>query len=195
MAVVLDSLSGGQTKTTFIKPPDTVREWTAMPRALINFDILNGVISAKPENDSQELIISMTLDPTFAYRFLELAISLEQNQAANWQRQGYLELTNAIRGQALGATQHHLVPNSVVTRVPQGANMWISHPDVAYSLPRYVIQQRSIGAAPVITFKAVNTIAAVATAGTVNFHCTWMEFDIEQAERFPIHWPALVYTR
>jgi len=166
-----------------------------MPRALVNFDILNGVISAKPVNDQQELIIDMVLDPTFAFRFLEVAVSLTQEQAAGWQNFGYLELTNAIRNLEIGATQRHVVPNSVVSRVPAGANMWISHPDDAQNMPRYVVQSRAAGAAPVVTFKAKNTTDPSSTAGTVDFHCSWMEFDIEQAERFPIHWPALVYSR
>ncbi len=195
MAVVLDSITATLSRTPFIKPPDNIREWTAMPRAIVNYDILNGVISAKPLNDDQELIISMVLDPTFAYRFLELAVSLVQNEANNWQRFGYLELTNAIRNIQLGATQRHLVPNQILSRVPAGGNMWISIPDNFSSLPRYVVQAVSGSATPVTTFKATNQADPAGTAGTVNFHCAWMEFDIEQAERFPIHWPALVYSR
>ncbi len=172
-----------------------VREFTAMPRAIVNFDLLDGVISAKPVDDQQELIISMTLDPAFAYRFLELTVALTQNVAQNWQRFGYLELTNAIRNLVAGATQRHLIQNEVLTQVPQGGNQWITHHQAPGNMPRYVVQATAQQSAPVITFKATDQAAAVATAGVVKFHCAWMEFDIEQAERFPIHWPALTYPR
>jgi len=49
--------------------------------------------------------------------------------------------------------------------------------------------------APTITYKASNPNAAVGAAGTVNCLITWLEYDIEQAERYPLFWPTMVYTR
>lgn len=199
MAVVLDSLVGRLTRTVFVKPPDTIREWTDMPRAIVNFNILNGVISAKPVNDQQELIVSMTL-PTFgAYRFLDFTASLIQDVANDWNPIAYLEVTNAIRNLQSGMTQRHAIRINDALRIPVPLEMWITDSSSSQpaSLPRYIFQrsQASQSAEPVVTFKATNQTAAAGAAGTLDFFASFMEFDIEQAERFPIHWPTMVYSR
>lgn len=199
MAVVLDSLSGEFSRTTFVKPPDTVRGLTSMPRAIVTFSILNGVISIKPLNDTQELIISVTLPGNLAYRFLDLAWSLIQDEANSWRTVAYMELTNAIRGLEVGATQRHPIVINDTTRIPTPVEMWMadSRSSQPAGLPRYVIQTNPRGSpgSPVITFKAMNDTAAAAVAGTTNFYCSFMEFEIEQAELYPLHWPSLTYER
>ncbi len=199
MAVVLDSLSGKFTRTVFVRPPDTVRGLTSMPRSLVNFNILNGVISAKPLNDTQELIISVTLPGNLAYRLVDLSWSLIQDVANDWRGVAYMELTNAIRGLEVGATQRHPIVINDTTRIPTPTEMWMadSRASQPAGLPRYIIQTNPRGspAAPVITFKAMNDTAAAGLAGTTNFYCSFMEFEIEQAELFPLHWPSLTYER
>ncbi len=109
MAVVLTSLSATLTRTVFIKPPDMVRQLTSLPRAIVNFNILNGTIDAKPVNDQQELIVGMTLPSEFAYRMLDMTVSLIQDVANDWSPRAYFELTNAIRNLEVGATERHVV--------------------------------------------------------------------------------------
>ncbi len=198
MAVVLDSLSATLRRTVFVKPPDLVRELTAMPRAIVTFNILNGVISAKPLNDTQELIIGMTLDGNFAYRMVDINWSLIQDVANDWLNRGYLELTNAIRNLELSATQRHVMVFDDLTRIPTPTEMIALRGNETVSdIPRYVIQTPSVNptATPVITFKATNNTAAAGAAGTTNFYASFLEFDIEQAERFPIHWPSMTLSR
>ncbi len=197
MAVVLDSLSATLTRTVFVKPPDLLRELGAMPRAIVNFNILNGVISLKPATDQQELIIGMTLDSNFAYRWVDLVWSLVQDVAFDWNARGYLELTNAIRNLVISATQRHMVILDDVQRVPQGGEMILARGQAfVSSIPRYIIQRPpSIDAGPTITFKATNQTSAAGAAGTTNFYASFLEFDIEQAERFPLHWPAMMLER
>ncbi len=192
VAVVSTQLVAAFTRTPYIKPPDLTREWTAMPRSLVNFDILNGVLAAKPVNDQQELIISFALPTEFAYRMLSLVVSLIQDVAHDWRNRSYLEVTNGIRGLQIGATSRYAMSNESLDRIPTISEMFLAR--FQRAPPGDVFQARD-GVAPVITFKASNQTAAVGAAGTVNCLATFLEYDIEQAQRFPIHWPALIYNR
>ena len=195
MAVVSDQLVAAFTRTPFVKPPDLLREWTAIPRAIVNFEILNGTISAKPINDVAEMLIAVDLPVQFAYRMMALNASLSQNQAKDWESIAYLEVTNAIRGLEGGNTQRWPLTVESLVRVSQvasTANLWMARFDSV--IPTDILQSKD-GIAPVIVFKAANIIATAATAGTFNFLATFLEYDIEQAQRFPLHWPTMTYTR
>ncbi len=197
MAVVLTSLTATLTRTVFVKPPDMIRQYTPIPRAIVNFNILDGTLDAKPVNDQQELIIGMSLDASFAYKWLTLNFSLVQDVANDWLNRGYLELTNAIRNLEVGMTQRHVLSFDDLFRVPQGGEMLGCRSPGPYAvgdLPTYVIQRvASSTGAPIITLKATNQTAAVGAAGTVNFYASFMEYDIEQAESFVLHNPVNVH--
>ena len=195
MAVVLDSLNATLTRTVFLKPPDMQRELTPIPRAIVNFNILNGVISAKPDSDQQELIIGVTLDGSFAYKMVDLSWSLIQDVADNWTPRAYIEVTNGIRNLELGATQRHPLLVEDMDRIPTLSEMWVIRVSPEMAMPRYVIQARTAAATPVITFKASNSSTSAAAAGTTNFFCSFFEFDIEQVERYPMHFALQVYPR
>ncbi len=195
MAVVLTSLSATLTRTVFIKPPDMVRQLTSLPRAIVNFNILNGTIDAKPVNDQQELIVGMTLPSEFAYRMLDMTVSLIQDVANDWSPRAYFELTNSIRNLEVGATERHVVIIEDLIRIPTPVEMWIARVPAWHALPRYIIQARTQTATPVITFKATNQNAAVGAAGTINFFVSYFEYDLEQVEMFPVHSPLLVFDR
>ncbi len=196
MAVVLDSLATARTRTVFVKPPDDQRQWTAWPRAIVLFNLLNGVISAKPINDQQELLISVVLPGSLAYKFLDMSISLIQDVAQSWTPRAYLEVTNAIRNLEIGATQRHSIVLEDSIRTPVPSQMWVARvaaPEL--NMPRYVIQTVHQGAKPVISFKATNQQDPAGAAGTVNFYMSFLEYEIEQVERFPIHYPISTYAR
>ncbi len=196
MAVVQDSLVATFSRTGFIKPPDLQREWTAMPRAIVNYNILNGVISAKPNADQQELIVSLVFEQNFAYRMADFTASLLQDVANDWITRGYFELTNAIRNTESGSTQRHAIILDDATIVPGGGEAWFARAAAEINLPRYVIQALpGTQAAPIVTFKATNQNAAVGAAGTFNFYASFFEYDIEQVERFPVHWPMQTWAR
>ncbi len=192
MAVVLDSLTATAARTVFTKPPDLARMFSPLPRALVNFSILNGVISIKPLNDTAELVVSISLDPTFAYRLVELSASMIQDTARDWNALTFLEITNAIRNLVTGATQRHTFLKSNGTHTPTPTEMWCLGGN-SENLPRYIMQLNR--AAPVITFKANNDTAAASVAGTFNFHAAFMEYEIEQVEAYFLHYPVLTLSR
>ncbi len=197
MAVVLTSLTAEFKRTVFIKPPDMQRMFTAIPRAIVTFHILNGVIDAKPVNDQQELIIGLSVDSAFAYRWIDLAFHLSQDVAHDWNARGYLELTNAIRNLEPGMTQNHVVVFDDVVVVP-GATERLTARTGVDPVVRYIIQvppSSAVGSAPIITFKASNETAAVGAAGTCNFYASFYEYDIEQVEMYPTHYAQLTLHR
>ncbi len=197
MAVVLTSLTAEFNRTVFIKPPDMQRLFTAIPRAIVTFHILNGVVDAKPVNDQQELIIGLTLDSSFAYRWIDLAFHLSQDVAHDWNNRGYLEITNAIRNLEAGMTQNHVIVFDDIVVVP-GATERLTARTGVDPIVRYILQVppgSAAGAAPIITMKASNETAAVGAAGTLNFYASFYEYDIEQVEMYPPHYAALTLHR
>ncbi len=199
MAVVLDSLATTLSRTVFVKPPDLLRQYTAIPRAIVNFNLLNGVISAKPANDQQELILSIVLDTNFAYRWVDFSFALIQDVANSWLNRGYIEITNGIRNLEPGSTERHVVTFDDLTRIPVPSEMLVARAPSANTvsdIPRYVIQRPPDGnSGPIITVKATNQTDPAGLAGTVNFFASFFEFDIEQAEAFPIHNPLMNMSR
>jgi len=169
-----------------------------MPRALVNFEILNGTISAKPVNDSQELLIAIDLPVQFAYRMISINVALLQDVANNWDAFASVEITNAVRGLQAGNTQQwSMASDRLHDRSPGGGadpgEMFISR--FAHGgMPTDILQSRD-GVASVIVYVATNSNVDVGAAGTVNFLATFLEFDIEQAQRFPLHWPFMTYAR
>lgn len=194
MAVVQTSTTTNFSRTPFLKPPDAVRAQTAMPRALVNFALLSSTVAAKPLNDQHELILSINLPREFAYRMVDLTVTLFQDTADDWVANGYLEVTNGIRGLQAGSTERHsVILDQGLKRVPTAIEMWIAV-SVPSRLPTYIIQAQD-GIAPVMTFKAANRTAAASAAGALDCLFTFLEYDIEQAQLFPVHWPSMVYTR
>ncbi len=197
MAVVLDSLTATFRRTVFVKPPDMARLVTAIPRAIVTFNVFNGVISAKPLNDTAELIIGMSVDPSFAYRWIDLMWSLDVDAAFDWNARSYVELTNAIRNLETGMTLRHVVVSDDVTVVPGPSERIMARTGVD-PVVRYIIQvppSAPVGTAPVITFKASNETAAASLAGVTSFYASFYEYDVEQVEMFPIHYAALTLDR
>ncbi len=192
MAVVQTTVVPTFSRTPFVKPPDLQREFTAMPRSIVNFAALNGVLDAKPVNDQQELTIPILLPREFAYRWVGLNVNIIQDVAHDWTNTSYVEIVNGVRSLVPGAVQRWSCGHIEVDRIPTLTELSIAR--FALPQPTDVIQARD-GAAPTITYKASNTNAAVGAAGTVDCLFTFLEFDIEQAQRFLLHWPTLTYSR
>jgi len=199
VAVVLDSLSAEFQRTVFVKPPDMVRQLTAIPRSILTFRISGGVISAKPLNDTAELIIGMQVDFSFAYRWIDLMFVLTQDAAFDWNNRAYLELTGALRNLPVSFTMRHVVVLDDITVVPGPSERIMARTGVD-PVPgmRYIIQappSAAAGVGPTITFKASNETAAAALAGTTDFYASLYEYDIEQVESYPIHYAQLTLDR
>ncbi len=193
MAVVTTTLATTQTRTTLVKPPDNIREWGPLPRGMINFELTSGVLDAKPVNDQQTMTISIILPVSFAYRLVDANVQVDQDVSANWGANPSLEVVNAIRGLPLGVVNRHpwlLLPSFRAAIAP-----------VAMVTPRsprqpaYIMQSIAQGVAPVITFRATNDTDPAGLAGLVFAYFSFLEYDIEQVQRFPVHYPQTIFDR
>ncbi len=194
MAIVQDLLTTVQARTVFIKPPDQVRQFGPLPRAVVNFHLDDGTISAKPLNDTYEMQISIVLDPQFAYRMVDIVWFAAQDVANDWNAAPYLEIFEGIRGLAAGATMRHRQVRENSFQTPSATEMGIVR-KISGTLPQYIIQKAGGTGAPVVNFHATNQAAAAGAVGVVNALFSFLEYDIEQVEHFPLHYPELVLQR
>ena len=193
MAVVQDQFIATLLRTPFLKPPDMQRMFTAMPRALVQFHVITGTLSAKPVNDSQELQVIMDLPIEFAYRMVDGILTINQDVANDWENTGYLEVTNAIRGMPPGQVNRHLITATDTVRFSPAVAQQLS---VVDKLPTYIMQSNRQGvAAGGPDWRMINLNAGVGAAGTIEFYATFFEYDIEQVQMFPVHFPTLTYAR
>lgn len=177
-----------------MKPPDLVRNETAMPRALINFTLQEATVDAKPSTDQQELDVTMALDSKFAYRLVDFNASLLQDVANDWLNRAYFEVSDAVRDLPAGSTQRHTVNLEDTRRNTSALEMWIARMGRGDSFPAYVIQ--SVGGLPIAChFFATNQTSAAGLAGTLDFFASFFEYEIEQVQRWPVHSPLLTYER
>lgn len=196
MAQVLDSLATTRTRQVFTKMPDIPREYTPVPRAIVQFHIDSGVVAAKPVNDTYEITISVVLELRAAYRFLDFNWSLITDTAKDFTPIGYMEIINGIRGAPIGQTNRHAFTLGDSTLRDNSLDeVWIAKFVSELDRPRYIVQSVRQGIAPTIAFNAVNLTAAASLAGTTDFFCSFFEYDIEQAEHFPLHFPVQTIAR
>lgn len=194
MAVVSVNLTASSRRTVFTKLPDPIRQFTAFPRAIVNHFLNATAVAAKPINDQEELLVRCTLDPKFAYRLVDMSVSLIQDVAHAWETRGWLEVIAAIKN--LPGTQTNrssIVLDDVFDN--SSSPMWIASADKeARRLPSYIMQ--NTGATPLLfDFKASNQAAPAGAAGTIDAFFTFFEYEIEQAEFFQLHSPTLTYAR
>jgi len=196
MAVVQTTVVTAFSRTPFIKPPDNQRGFTSMPRALVNLFAQAAVIEAKPINDQHDILVSLVLPREFAYRMVELSGRVVAAGADTWIPFAYIEITNGLRGLPLGATTFHTVAlDQGMRKVPaSGTLTMLQWGREDPRRPTYVIQARD-GVAPTMTMKFKDQSVAATAAGTMDFLMTFLEYDIEQAQMYPVHWPILTYAR
>lgn len=192
MAVVLDGFTASFHRVPFVKPPDTVRMFTAMPRAIVSFIVRGAPLSVKPINDQQTLQVLTNLPVQFAYRLIDMNMSITQDVAFDWEDGGGLIIVNGMRGTPLGTqTNHTLVGVNVLSFGPVTERKLWSMPDKMSGIVQSIAQ----GAAAITDWRVVNRNTAAGGAGFVNFFATWYEYDLEQVQMFPPLVPAaLTYS-
>ncbi len=194
MAVVLDTIATVETRTVYTKPPDYARQYTAIPRAIVNFSLAPTAISLKPVNDQQELQLTLALNREFAYRLLDFNVWVTQDVAADWENFGYMEIVNGVRNLPVGTVMRHSVVLAKTRRIDALIEMWNAGFDHG-TKPGYLIQAVNTAATTVVRFEAANIAAAAGAAGSVGAMITFMEYEIEQAEYVAMHHPSLAYVR
>lgn len=191
MAIVLTGFTAEFTRVPFIKPPDLQRMYTAIPRALVEFTVNDGVVPLKPVNDQQNVQIAVGLPESFAYRMNDMVVSIRQDKADDWDDGAQLQVTNALRGQPLGQVNRHLMNGTLTVTFATITNEKLWSLD---RVPTYIMQTNRPLVTPVVDFRFTNINATAAAAGVINFFATFYEYDIEQVEMFPPLVPTLTYA-
>ncbi len=182
------------TRTVFTKPADVLRQYTSIPRAIVNFTLANTTIALKPATDQQELELTIPLDPQFAYRLVDFNVWVTQDTANDWNDIAYLEVFNGVRNLPAGTVMRHPVQIDDALRINAPTEMWMARFETG-ARPAYVIQTGPAGGVAIVRFEATNQNTAAAASGSIGCMITFYEFEIEQAEYVNLHWPALAYNR
>ncbi len=192
MAVVNTNLGSTLQRTVITKPPDQVRQYTPWPRAIVNAFVSAGTLDAKPVDDTQELAIGVVLDPKFAYRLTAFSVSAIQDVANDWLAVAYLETNDSLRNMAGVKTRHPVALFDTLQNVV-ASEMWVAS-GAPSSMPTHIIQALPDDL-PLFNFFATNQTAAVGAAGTIDSWFQFLEYEIEQAEYFALHYPTLIFSR
>ncbi len=190
MAVVSDVFASSLRRTVFTKPADVVRQFSPWPRAIANFSVENGAVTAKPVDDQAQLTIGCTLDPKFAYRLFDWNINLIQDVAFDWEANAFIEVVDGIKNLPAGNVQRYRALLIDTTDSVATGEMWLSNPS---TYPHNVIQSTE-GNQAFFNFFAVNLNAAVGGAGSLNSLFRFWEYEIEQAEYFALHYSTMIYA-
>ncbi len=193
MAIVLTSFALNQVRVPFTKPPDMVRQFTAMPRATLAFINSGGVLPAKPLNDQQKIQFSIILPTTFAYRLIGVGVNVQEDLVDAWERNGELQITNGMRGQPLGITTRHPMESifgTTFSAITGNLNFFFRD----RVMPTFIIQSLKQNVAAGLDFRFGNDAAAASAAGVVNFFAFLYEYDIEQVQNYPPLVPQLTYA-
>ncbi len=194
MAIVADQFVSLFSRTTFRKLPDAQRNLTSSPRAMVNFHVDAGVLSAKPLNDDQTVAISVDLPLEFCYRMLDVNVVFRQDVASSWNARPFIEVTNGVRGLPLGNDQAWPLVMEAGQTGASGGSIEMVRPNVR-GLPQMIFQTVFAGVAPVLTFRAANNQDPAGAAGTIDFLLTFLEYEVEQSWNANLYWPLQTYIR
>ncbi len=176
---------------------DPAALWTAVPRGLRGFISNTEALDLKPVNDQQILNLTGTLPANFAYVFANIHLTISQNKAGNWTDTYTLNLQNWYQG-ILAQSETWNLPFSdgliggPSSGDPQEKNSASGSLDYLPAQPMWAPRGTS---GILIVMNAENLVGAAATAGTVNAHINFWEFDLEQVRKYPINTPIPVHAR
>ena len=182
----------------FEKPPQEATIWSNIPRGYLHFALDGAVLDAKPVNDDQHLRISGVLPQGFAYQFVQIGMTIEQDVAASWQSRPVMRIVNWTPDTVAGV---HLVfvledsfefaDASAVSPITvlRGLGEEGSHP-----LAKQIMFQPGRGIMS-FSFLAVNETDPAGAAGTVDFQISFLEYDLNQAVRFGLQSPMPTLSR
>ncbi len=181
----------------FERPPQEQTLWGFIPRGFLHFSLENGTLDEKPVNDQQHLRISGVLPAGFAYQFVQVGMTITQDRAVDWTNRSVMRLVNWTPGAPHGA--HMTFGLEFANEFGDAAAVTPVRVVRGMGESRTIIGQQILfqPGRDAISFSmlAVNEIATVAAAGTVDFIASFLEFDLSQAVRFGLQSPVPVRTR
>ncbi len=192
MAVVTDNLTFLPSYQAFERPPQSVSQYSLIPRGLRRFFFQDDV-SAKPVNDQIDVFLTATLPSSFAYILRAVSLQLTSPEASDWQPTCVLRMLNHIPGQPLGTSEEiaaslHFMSSSSTAFRTIGA----TEPALQlFSGPVWSSHQGTI----TFRIQMANIAAAVSGTAFLISHCEFLEYDLAQAQRFWVNTPSPVIRR
>ncbi len=164
-----------------------------MPRGLRRF-FLQTDVSLKPVNDQINVFITATLPENFAYIMRSFNLVLSADTASDWDNTCPMRMFNHIPGQEVGTNEEIATELSLYVPATQNPTLIANQHRVnvsAFTAPMWAVHGGSI------TFRVslTNVAAAAGAAAFVTTHCDFYEFDLTQAQRYPINTPFPVLQR
>ncbi len=175
---------------------EAVRLVTAVPRGLIRFDTETS-LTAKPVNDSYDLQLTCSLPNGFAYVLSQLSFRISVDTASDFDAVASGRVFNGLPNVPTTNTQYAAfnmssVPDTVAndpTRVLDyslgSLNDWFPGPIVRSA--------EAIGHSFLLNYH--NSAAAVQAAGSIFFHMSVYQYELNQAVRYPLNFPLPVGIR
>lgn len=176
----------------FQGPPEAQTQWTAIPRGLRNFALASAVISAKPLDDTHQIIIGGTLPARYAYVLVGVSWNIISDEGLNFDS-GYIEFTNYAPGVPAGLTNKWPLEWMLTHSVPAEDEMVIAMS--RDGLPTNPIWQPPPSTNAVFSLKTVNRVAAASAAGTTSCKVSFLEYTLTQAQRFGLNFPIPTQVR
>ncbi len=174
------------------RPPQPMALWTFIPRGLESLTA-SRALDAKAVNDSALVTIPWVLSPNFGWLFEDLTFSITQDRATDWSDNCNLNFQNYSRLGEVGLNANYR--SRWLTSAQDGQTRTLTRKDQSSPWPHTPMMTPDGFSGVSLNFTAFNNQAAVAAAGTLNFSCSFWQFDLEQMRKFPINSPLPVSAR
>ncbi len=194
VAVVTDNLAFESSYQALERPPDAVSDYSPIPRGIRRF-FISSAVSAKPVNDTIDLFVTATLPENFAYIITRLNVLLVVDTVLAWEGQITLRMSNHIPGQEVGTTETLCVGFSFQDLQSTGPFRALFENSGAFLQPFTSPMWATHGGSVTFRMHMGNIAAAVGAAGTIIAHAEFLEYDLNQAQRYWINTPMPTLAR
>lgn len=172
------------------------RLWSAVPRGLLRFNSITA-LAAKPVNDSIDLTFTCSLPSGFAYVLSTLSFEIGVDTASDWDAVARGRVFNGLPNAPIGNIQvapfaMSNVPNTVAGDPQRVLNFSLGCLGDWYS-GVIVRPPAAVGHSFILQYH--NSAAAVQAAGTISFNLSVYQYELNQAQRFPLNFPTPVGRR
>lgn len=162
---------------------------TLVPRGVRRFQFQDDT-SAKPINDQQNIFLTASLPEGFAYIIQRFTWHYSIG-VTDWDDQIELRLLNHIPGGEIGSAEFMFLTTAVMAGAGVAAARALVAPFSDLRMFTSPMWAPEVGGFSFRVF-ATNTGAPATSAGFIISHVEFLEYDLTQAQRFPVNTPIPV---
>ncbi len=177
--------------TPYVRPPQDLTRFSAIPRGLKSFVVRAATLAAKPVNDDLLLTISWTLPAGFGYILNELHVNIIDDRAIDFRDDGIWRIGNTTAA-TQGMNYRYPIPWRAMSQAAAGNDVRGTAIPAGTLLRTPIIPGQG---ATTNSLSFTNSVDTVAAAGTVNAVISFWEYDLEQIQYFAAHSAVGVFVR